>query len=43
VQLKTILQRVGLIASDAAAVPADGRDCAWEADLKSFLGAYDLL
>ncbi len=43
VQLKTILQRVGLIASDAAAAPADGRDAAWEADLKAFLGAYDLL
>ena len=43
VQLKTILQRVGIIASDAAAVPADAHDPAWEADLEAFLRAYDLL
>jgi dihydrodipicolinate synthase/N-acetylneuraminate lyase len=43
VQLKTILQRVGIIASDAAALPADARDPVWEADLMAFLRAYDIL
>ncbi|MFY9943029.1 MAG: dihydrodipicolinate synthase family protein [Desulfobacterales bacterium] len=43
VQIKTILQRVGIIASDAVAVPGVSHDPGWEADLRAFLSAYDLL
>ncbi len=43
VQIKTILQRVGIIASDAVVTPALPHAPGWEADLKAFFSAYDLL